>query len=323
MVPVCAPSLAERRRAPQSAHHSPTPTRKVDRIRPMSSAPSEGTAPSNLAADAEPHRPEIDGLRALAVLPVILFHAGFAVFRTVISVVERSLARGVRQRQQGAGRPRRPLTLWASWFVATCRSPGRNRSDSFDRRRSRATVKYRHRLRRCRGTLPSCTRCGSSHCGRGRPSAEGEVGRMLATADCFKSVAPASRGRGRWFSPCPKRRNVRSLTRLGARSMTRFRLSRGSVLVVAVGARFRAAAAAHHSYAMFDGTRTLTVKGTLAKLEWTNPHVFVWVYVPNAARERLRSVRVRKRFAERAGAPRLVEDDVRSRRGADDRVLAA
>ena len=39
---------------------------------------------------------------------------------------------------------------------------------------------------------------------------------------------------------------------------------------------------AHHSYAMFDANRTLTVDGTLAKLEWTNPHVFVWVYVPNA-----------------------------------------
>jgi len=44
-----------------------------------------------------------------------------------------------------------------------------------------------------------------------------------------------------------------------------------------------AAAHAHHSYAMFDGTKTLTVTGTVAKLEWTNPHVYVWVYVPNAA----------------------------------------
>ena len=39
---------------------------------------------------------------------------------------------------------------------------------------------------------------------------------------------------------------------------------------------------AHHSYAMFDGTRRLTVVGTVAKLEWMNPHVFIWVYVPNA-----------------------------------------
>ena len=40
-------------------------------------------------------------------------------------------------------------------------------------------------------------------------------------------------------------------------------------------------ASAHHSYAMFDGTRTLTVSGTIAKLEWMNPHVYVWVYVRN------------------------------------------
>src|SRR5258705_412488 len=40
-------------------------------------------------------------------------------------------------------------------------------------------------------------------------------------------------------------------------------------------------ASAHHSYAMFDGSRTLAVSGTIAKLEWMNPHVFVWVYVRN------------------------------------------
>jgi hypothetical protein len=38
---------------------------------------------------------------------------------------------------------------------------------------------------------------------------------------------------------------------------------------------------AHHSYAMFDGSQTLSVSGTVAKLEWMNPHVFVWLYVPN------------------------------------------
>ena len=41
-------------------------------------------------------------------------------------------------------------------------------------------------------------------------------------------------------------------------------------------------AAAHHSYAMFDPSRTLTASGTVAKVEWTNPHVFVWMYVPKA-----------------------------------------
>jgi hypothetical protein len=40
---------------------------------------------------------------------------------------------------------------------------------------------------------------------------------------------------------------------------------------------------AHHSYAMFDDGRTLEVTGTVAKLEWTNPHVYVWMYVKDPA----------------------------------------
>jgi hypothetical protein len=42
-----------------------------------------------------------------------------------------------------------------------------------------------------------------------------------------------------------------------------------------------AMAQAHHTYAMFDGSGTRTVSGTVAKLEWKNPHVYLWVYVPN------------------------------------------
>ena len=56
-------------------------------------------------------------------------------------------------------------------------------------------------------------------------------------------------------------------------------------LVALLGFVAATTAAAHHSYAMFDGTRTLTVAGTVAKIEWTNPHAFVWVYVPNAKSE--------------------------------------
>lgn len=40
-------------------------------------------------------------------------------------------------------------------------------------------------------------------------------------------------------------------------------------------------ALAHHSYAMFDTSGTSTVTGTVAKLEWSNPHAFIWVYVPS------------------------------------------
>ncbi len=43
--------------------------------------------------------------------------------------------------------------------------------------------------------------------------------------------------------------------------------------VFAIAVLAASAAHAHHSYAMFDGTKTLTVAGTVAKLEWTNPHV--------------------------------------------------
>src|SRR5262245_22812316 len=32
---------------------------------------------------------------------------------------------------------------------------------------------------------------------------------------------------------------------------------------------------------MFDGSKTVVVSGTVATVEWANPHVFIWVYVPN------------------------------------------
>jgi len=33
----------------------------------------------------------------------------------------------------------------------------------------------------------------------------------------------------------------------------------------------------HHSFAQFDRTKTLVLKGTVRKLEWANPHVWLWV----------------------------------------------
>ena len=38
-------------------------------------------------------------------------------------------------------------------------------------------------------------------------------------------------------------------------------------------------AAAHHSFAMFEPTKTLTFKGTIKTFQWTNPHVIIWVLV--------------------------------------------
>jgi hypothetical protein len=35
------------------------------------------------------------------------------------------------------------------------------------------------------------------------------------------------------------------------------------------------AASAHHSFAMFDQSKKLTVKGTVTEFQWTNPHSFL------------------------------------------------
>ncbi len=36
-------------------------------------------------------------------------------------------------------------------------------------------------------------------------------------------------------------------------------------------------AAAHHSFAIFDSTREVTISGTVAEFQWTNPHC--WLHV--------------------------------------------
>ena len=38
-----------------------------------------------------------------------------------------------------------------------------------------------------------------------------------------------------------------------------------------------APALAHHSFAMFDFSRTLTIHGVVKEFQWTNPHVILWV----------------------------------------------
>lgn len=41
-------------------------------------------------------------------------------------------------------------------------------------------------------------------------------------------------------------------------------------------------AVAHHSFAMFDQTRTVSLKGSVVQFQWTNPHAFIELDVPNA-----------------------------------------
>jgi hypothetical protein len=41
------------------------------------------------------------------------------------------------------------------------------------------------------------------------------------------------------------------------------------------------AAFAHHSFAMFDQATTKTLVGTVKQVQWTNPHIWVQVLVPD------------------------------------------
>lgn len=61
--------------------------------------------------------------------------------------------------------------------------------------------------------------------------------------------------------------------------MNRFR--RGITGLVLWGALVAATppASAHHSFAMFDFTKVVTISGTVKDFQWTNPHVVLWVNV--------------------------------------------
>jgi len=58
-----------------------------------------------------------------------------------------------------------------------------------------------------------------------------------------------------------------------------------SFLPAVIAAVFIAAAAipssAHHSFAAFDVASQKTVTGTMKQLDWTNPHIWLWIDVPN------------------------------------------
>jgi hypothetical protein len=38
---------------------------------------------------------------------------------------------------------------------------------------------------------------------------------------------------------------------------------------------------AHHSFAMYDMNQEKTVSGTVVEFQWTNPHCWIWIQVPN------------------------------------------
>ena len=60
------------------------------------------------------------------------------------------------------------------------------------------------------------------------------------------------------------------------------RISRTATAVIAAALIFSAGAfvSAHHSFAVFDMTAQKSIEGTVKKVDWTNPHVWLWVDVP-------------------------------------------
>jgi hypothetical protein len=44
-------------------------------------------------------------------------------------------------------------------------------------------------------------------------------------------------------------------------------------------------ATAHHSFAMFDATKSISQKGTVKEVQWTNPHVWVHLAVQEKGKE--------------------------------------
>src|SRR5688572_23890478 len=57
---------------------------------------------------------------------------------------------------------------------------------------------------------------------------------------------------------------------MNRRSPKRHAVASALFVLASVGA-----VAAHHSFAVFDHTQTVTVTGTVTKFQWTNPHGFL------------------------------------------------
>ena len=66
--------------------------------------------------------------------------------------------------------------------------------------------------------------------------------------------------------------------------MSAMRLSRMIGMSAPLIALFLGAPAlAHHSFAMFDADKTVTMTGTVKEFEWTNPHVWLRIMAADQA----------------------------------------
>ena len=62
------------------------------------------------------------------------------------------------------------------------------------------------------------------------------------------------------------------------------RIRNYALIAIAIAAMLTAAPVlAHHSFAMFDQSKKVTVQGAVKDFRWTNPHVFIQMLVKNDA----------------------------------------
>jgi hypothetical protein len=57
---------------------------------------------------------------------------------------------------------------------------------------------------------------------------------------------------------------------------------RSALAALAVAAAIAVPAQAHHSFAMFDSARTVTLDGVVREFQWTNPHTWIQIVVKDA-----------------------------------------
>ena len=60
-------------------------------------------------------------------------------------------------------------------------------------------------------------------------------------------------------------------------------MNRTAALLVALSllaVSFSDRVSAHHSFAMFDSSKTVSIEGTVKEFAWKNPHVILWVATP-------------------------------------------
>jgi len=63
--------------------------------------------------------------------------------------------------------------------------------------------------------------------------------------------------------------------------MKRSKIFITGIAIMTVFAVTASVAVAHHSFAAFNTTQEKTVTGTVKQVDWTNPHIWIWIDVAN------------------------------------------